>query len=241
MTQDQSPAVVEFGPASGPPGPAPHRPALSRLLTGARLDDRAVPVIAGLGAVAVFVSMFSPWQLTLANVSLASDDGVQMRLSAGLTELGSLGSGYLMGVFAVAACTALVLFGAPPVRQHARLAGLGVSGALFALVIALGVQLSQHSVVVREEVLGRQPDTSYRTGMYLAFAGVAALGVALYLAGRLPAPVHGDAEAGAEAKEPSLWRWPRRPAKPAAGADVPPPPADLTVSPTTPFVRTPDQ
>jgi hypothetical protein len=263
MTQDHSaggpagagsPAVVEFGPASGPPDqPPPRRPALSRLLAGARLDDRAVPALAGLGAVAVFVSLVSPWQATVVDPDTVVGPGAPQEVSAGLLDLGSWGTGYLMAGFALAACVALVLFGAPAVRRHARVAGLGVGGALFAMVVALAVELSRNSVVYPVFYVSEQePATSYRPGMYLAFLGAAALTVALYLAGRLPSPAQlrgtagegaagqGAGEAGAAAagagEEGSLWRW-RRPSQPAADPTEPPPPADLTVSPAAPFVR----
>jgi hypothetical protein len=249
MTQDHTPAVVEFGPASGPPDrPAARRPAISRLLGGARLDDRAVPALGGLGAVAVFVSLISPWQMATVDAAYAERIGLPQELSAGLTDLGSWGTGYLLAGFALAGCVALVLFGAPEVRRHARLAGLGVGGALFAMVVALAVELSQRSVlfsVYYENGTGAA--TTYRSGLYLAFVGVAALTGSLYLAGRLPAPATATASgtervsAGAEAGEDqtqagSLWRWRRR-SRAAADPDEPPPPADLTVSPAAPFVR----
>lgn len=247
MTQDHTPAVVEFGPASGPPDrPASRRPALGRLLRGARLDDRAVPALAGLGAVAVFVSLISPWQMATVDAAYAERIGLPQELSAGLTDLGSWGTGYLLAGFGLAACVALVLFGATEVRRHARLAGLGLGGALFAMVVALAVELSQRSVlfsVYYENGAGAA--TTYRSGLYLAFVGVAALTGSLYLAGQLPAPatatgterVSAGAEAGAdEAQASSLWHWRRR-SRAAADANEPPPPADLTVSPAAPFVR----
>jgi hypothetical protein len=242
MTQDQSPAVVEFGPASGPPDqPTVRRPALSRLLTGARLDDRAVPAVAGLGAVATFVSLFSPWQTTTVDVAAIGGNGPSQDVNAGLTDLGSWGTGYLMAFFALAACTALVLFGAPAVRRHARLAGVGVGAALFAMVVALAVELNHDSLVYPiYYVGGREPATAYRSGLYLAFLGTAALTVALYFAGRLPAPATAGDEAPADRTEAtSLWRW-RRPSRAAADPAEPPPPADLTVSPAAPFVHEPE-
>jgi len=238
MSQEPSPAVVEFGPASGPPDtPEVRRPILSRLLSGVRLDNRVVPALAGLGAVAVFVSLASPWQMTVVN----ADETVLTRtqeVTVGLTDLGGWGSAYLFGIFATAACTALVLFGAPEVRRHARLAGLGVSGALLATVAAIATELSRDSLVYPSYWAGQEGDPSVRSGLYLAFVGVAAAGGALYLAGRLPPPAGaGDGAAeGADGRAAlaGLWRW-RRSADP--DPDEPPPPADLTVTPTRPFVQ----
>lgn len=237
MSQEPSPAVVEFGPASGPPDtPEVRRPALSRLLDGARLDNRAVPALAGLGAVAVFVSMVSPWQATTVDTNDFGSEGLQT-VDRGMTDLGSWGPAYLLGTFAVAACAALVLFGAPVARRHARLAGLGMSGALFAMVLALAVELSRNSLVYPSFYTGPEPDPSTRSGLYLAFVGVAALGLALYLAGRLPAPA--SAEEGEPATS-SLWRW-RRARNAEPDPEEPPPPADLTVMPARPFVHGPEQ
>jgi hypothetical protein len=216
---------------------------LSRLLTGVRLDDRVVPALAGVGAVAAFVSLVSPWQTTTVDIADIAGPGSPQEVSAGLSDLGSWGTGYLMAGFALAACVALVLFGAPAVRRHARVAGLGVGGSLLAMVVALAVELGQNSLVYPIYFGGREPATSYRPGMYLAFLGAAALTVALYFAGRLPSPARpgraagqaGAGQAGA-AEEDSLWRW-RRAGRPATDPAEPPPPADLTVSPTAPFVR----
>jgi hypothetical protein len=244
MSQESSPAVVEFGPASGPPDtPEVRRPILSRLLSGARPDYRAVPALAGLGGVAVFVSLISPWQVTMVDLSEAGTEPPRS-VDSGLTELGSWGAAYLLGVLGVAACAALVLFGAPAVRRHARLAGLGVSGALLAMMVALTVELSQNSLTYPIYFVGQVPESSPRSGLYLALVGVAALGVAQYLAGLLPRPAGAGerAEEGAagQAEPTSLWRW-RRASKPEPDHDGPPPPADLTVTPTRPFVRGPGQ
>jgi hypothetical protein len=242
MSQEQSPAVVEFGPASGPPDtPEVRRPMLSRLLAGSRLDDRTVPALAGLGAVAVFVSLVSPWQSSTIESNEVVNGPQQQTAEIGLTYLGTWGPAYLIGVFAVVACAALVLFGAPAVRRHARLAGLGVAGALFAMVVALAVELSQNSLIYPAYFVEQQPPTSSpRTGLYLALGGVAALGVALYFAGQLPPPAHAGEDAGGGAETPSLWRW-RRNGKAGPDPDEPPPPADLTVMPTRPFIHGPDQ
>lgn len=245
MSQEQSPAVVEFGPASGPPDtPVVPRPMLSRFLSGARLDNRAVPALAGLGAVAVFISLVSPWQTSAASIGITGPPTNQ-EVTLGLTDLGGWSPAYLVGVLAVAACAALVLFGTAEVRRPARLAGLGVSGALLAIVVAAAVQLSQDSLVYPAWINDVQrPDPSISSGLYLAFVGVAALGGSLYLADRLPAPAHAaGADAVAHAGEAdsatgSLWRW-RRAGPPAPDPEEPPPPADLTVMPARPFVHGP--
>jgi hypothetical protein len=239
MSQEPSPAVVEFGPASGPPDtPEVRRPTLSRLLAGSRLDDRTVPALAGLGAVAVFVSLLSPWQATTINLDEFGGGQGLRSIDAGLSDLGGWAAAFLVGVFAVAACAALVLFSAPAVRQHARLAGLGVTGALLAMLVALAVELNRNSLIYPVYV-PQEPDSSVRSGMYLALFGVAVLGVAQFLAGRLPAPASaGEDEDGGSATA-GLWPW-RRTRKAEAEPDEPLPPADLTVMPARPFVHGPE-
>jgi hypothetical protein len=222
VTQDESTAVVEFGAKR-----EKRRAAFARFMHGARLDDRAVPAIAGLGAVALFVSLVTEWQTTTVEVSGSEFDTGQFQdVGAGVGDLGSWGTGYLMGVFGVVAATALALFGAPAVRRHARLAGLGVAGTLLALLVAITAELSRNSMVTPVYYIAEQePATSYRSGLYLAFAGAAALGLALYLAGRLPAHATVKERREAEAKQEST---------------EPAPPADLTVQPVAPFVQLPE-
>lgn len=236
VTQEQSTAVVEFGAEEAEK--ESRRAALARFLHGARLDDRAVPAIAGLGAVAVFVSFVTEWQATSMDVPQGEFDfGLAQDIGAGLGDLGSWGAGYLMGVFAVVAASTLAVFGAPAVRRHARLAGLGIAGTLIALLIAITAQLGRDSLIIPGYYIAREePATSYRSGLYLAFAGVAALGVALYLVGRLPAHRSGEAEETTEeqpqeATPDDYWRRNGEPA----------PPADLTVQPAAPFVQLPER
>ncbi len=251
MTQESAASVLEFGPASGPPD-APklrRRQGFSRWLTGARLDSRVVPILAGLGAVAAFASLVTRWQETRIGVEL--DEGFiesgNPKVVADLTDIGTWSFGYLMGLFALAACVALVLSGAPEVRRHARLAGLGSTVALLALLVAAGIDMGRTAVGIPPYAyLGEtrvQFDNSYGPGLYLAFAGVAAVGAALYLAGRLPAAVKPGHAPTAEADEKTedLSRWRRQPAAGADNHDEPPPPADLTVQPTSPFIQIPDR
>lgn len=241
MTQEQATAVVEFGPAHEPERKLTGK-VRERVLSRVRLDDRAIPAVAGLGAVTVFVSLLSDWQMTSVNVE---DTGLGAQttqdVSAGLTDLGSWGTGYLMGVFGLVACLALVLFGAPAVRRHARLAGLGVSGALLALLVAVAVELGRNSLVYPVfYIVPQEPAVSYRPGVYLAFLGVAGLGLALYLAGRLPAP-SGTVDTGTGDRTESLWRWRRRQASVEPRTEDEAGPVDLTVSPAAPFVQPSDR
>lgn len=262
MTQESSPAILELGPASGPPDPAAarRRQGLSRwlarprrCLTGARPDTRVIPVIAALGAAAAFASLITDWQKTTIGISVGESfvDSGEPAVVAGFPDLGTWGTGYLIGLFGLTAAVGLVLFGAPAVRRHARLAGIGAGSTLFALLVAATIDIADKPVGIPSYAfLGENRvrfDSSYGPGPYLATAGVAALGLALFLAERLPAPagtvestqriVPGDN--GTPDGEGALVSW-RRPVTATADPDEPAPPADLTVTPATPFVHVPE-
>lgn len=240
-------AVVEFGGSSI----VSRRTGLARWLSTPRVDHRVVPVVSGLGAVAVFASLIEGWQsTTLTAEQIGNPTRGAQTVSANIDDIGVWGTSYLMGVFAVVTATALVFFGAPAVRRHARVAGLALSGALLALLVATTVELGRASVLISSFYLdGQKPPIEYGRGIYTAFLGVAASGLALYLAGRFaPAQVHQDSPTpGQENAEPSgtaspeIWSWQRqRPAEEIDDGGLAPP-ADLSVGPTAPFVHLTDR
>lgn len=256
MTQEPAPTILEFGPASGPPDPsgpsgAPpprrRRNGLAQWLTGARLDTRVLPFIAGLGAAAVFASLLTRWQTSALEVVVGGRviNETGREYIAMLSDTGGWGAGYLVGLFAVATSASLVLFGAPAARGHARVAGLGAAVALLAILAAAAADMNGRAIAIPSWVYVGESEVSfnnsYGPGVYLAFAGVATLGLALYLAGRLPGPASADGlpRSEAELTTEDLSRWRRRPETGDADAGAPPPPADLTVQPTSPFVHVP--
>lgn len=250
---DDDAAVVEFGAQE----PRSRRAALTDALSKLRGDHRVVPVVAGLAALALFASLAGEWQVTTINEPDFFGQGLAAApVSAGLGELGGWAAAYLIGVFALVGCVALVLFAQPAVRDLARVIGLAMAGTLGAVVVAISFDLSDRSVAVASLGIYNGPDApqyelTYGRGLTMAFLGVGGLALALYLAGRLmPAPTQVDAAATAGAAAPpdgaaesqaesADWPW-RRPSAKQAPAEVPQP-IDLTVSPATPFVPLSDQ
>jgi hypothetical protein len=246
------PAVVEFGADE----PAPKRPRAAQVFAAVRRDWRIVPILAGLSAVAIFASLVGEWQTS--TFTLQQQSGVQLDdlpppAVAGVADLGGFSTGYLIGVFVLVGCMGLVLFGRPAMRDQLRILGLTAAGVSAAILVSATVWLDSHSAAYATDrvFFGRQGPTyelTYERGLTMAFLGVAGLAVALYLAGRLmPAPpaqpaVAADADAGpgprTDAVEQVDWPW-RRPRSAPEPDDLDgdlPPPADLTVAPTAPFV-----
>ncbi|BCB86006.1 hypothetical protein [Phytohabitans suffuscus] len=249
------PAVMEFGPDQA----VRKRPRPSQIFTAVRRDWRLVPVVAVLSAVAVFASLVGEWQTTTFTQPDLFGPGITQPVVAGLADLGGFGTGYLIGVFVLVACTGLVLFGRPGVRDQVRILGLCAAGVSGAVLVGTAVWLDGTSATLGATgyFIGPQGpvyELAYGRGLTTAFLGVAGFALALYLAGRLmPAPpaqpaaaavTTAAAEAGPapEAGEPVDWPW-RRPRAPQEPEDLDsdlPPPADLTVAPTAPFVPMPD-
>jgi hypothetical protein len=243
--------VVEWGgdePASRRRRwPSPARFDLSRL--GAELagDRRLVLLTIALGGVALFVSLFSEWQVTSVDGAIFGDTEVGNRpVEAGIVDLGGWGAGYLVGLFLLVGGIVLLLFGPPAGRLYGRLAALSTGGVLLAILVALAVELGEHSRLssVMELTLSEdQYDVTYGRGVWCALVGVAAAMLGVHLAGRHlpPEPVATPVVAApaASAAEPDgtptdwPWRRPRTAVDDAEG--LPDAPIGLTVSATTPF------
>jgi hypothetical protein len=255
MSPDQQPAsstppgeesVLEFGtePAA-PAGPPRRRWNLTGAAASLAGDRRVVPLSAVLGGVALFASLISEWQVTLVDTSVfgATEAGL-LPVPTDLGDLGSWGAGYLAGLVALVPATVLVLFGPPPGRRYARLLGLSTGGMLLGLLAALeptlnGVSRTMGYVLRFQPQLGRAQVTTGR-GIWCAIAGVVAVMLALYLAGRhAPRAAAERLAADDDADEPeAVWSW-RRPAEP--DEDRPPAdPFDLTVTSTRPFTSLDD-
>jgi hypothetical protein len=248
MTDDDA-AVVEFGGQE----PRSRRAALNDVLGKLRHDRRVVPVVAGLAALALFASLAGEWQVTTINEPDFFGQGLSPApVPAGLGELGGWAAAYLIGVFALVACVALVLFAQPAVRDLARVIGLAVAGTLGAVVVAIAFDLNDRSVAVASLGIYNGPDApqyelTYGRGLTMAFLGVGGLALALYLAGRLMPAAAGSIATGAASAESddlapaeSDWPW-RRPAAKETQAEEIAQPIDLTVSPAAPFVPLTDQ
>ncbi|MEN3610248.1 hypothetical protein AAH979_11915 [Plantactinospora sp. ZYX-F-223] len=209
-------------------------------------DSRLVPVVGAAGAAAVFASLIGDWAVTSMTVEGAEN---AVALGSGVVDMSTFGTAYLVGVFGVLGCLALVLFGSPGVRHNARVVGLAVSGAVLGVLVATTGSLD--TLADRWQMYGQLDGMviEYGQGLVLAYVGTGGFGLALLLAGRFvrrsavaPAPAaEPGAPAGPLPAEESDWPW-RRPraagtAEVADDDDGRPPPIDLTVTPTKPFAR----
>ena len=236
--------VVEFGPDPDAPRPERRRWSATEFAIGLAADRRAVPVAAAVGAVALFASLISEWQISELDSDQFVGGGVNGNrpLPAGVTDLGALGGAYLGGLFALTGAVVLVLFGPPPARRYARLLGLSTGGVLIAVLAALVSALGDTSRTVLAlftlELEEDQLQLSYGRGIWCAFFGVAMVVLALYLAGRhdpaLSVTGPETAPDQPDTMAPVVWSW-RRPRDGDDDEQPPEAPFDLTVSSTKPF------
>ncbi|MFJ1537644.1 hypothetical protein ACIODS_03785 [Micromonospora chalcea] len=216
--------VVEWGDAE------PESPGRAGRSLAALGRDRRLPtVLAGLATVATVASLIGEW-LIITVPAEARDDDAPTRLTSGISEIGGFGVAYLVGLLGLSVALALALRGAPAVRRHAALAGLGLSAGMLGLLVATAASLEQLARRILFFVGDQQLDVEHGRGLVTGFLAVALLAAALHLAGR------GAGDAPAD-EEPDDDRPDDRPAWRGRTAtdDLPPAPADLTVQPTVPF------
>jgi hypothetical protein len=232
--------VVEIGDERPPRvGSAP----LARIRRLTR-DRRLVPLIAGLGAVALGASMLSEWQVTSVDGTYFRDDQVGNRaLSSGIGAIGGWGGGYLAGVVLLSAAMALLLFGPAAGRAYARVVALSAGVSLVVVVLAIADNLHDDSQALEGVVELQLPQESYflsyGRGLWCALFGVLAVLLAAWLAGRHVATAP-TAAAVLVADAPLVdWSW-RRPGAPDEDDPQPDHPYDLTVSSAAPFTPLPD-
>jgi hypothetical protein len=226
------PTVIEWGSDSPP-----------RWSWWRHADPRNARGLAGLAALATFGSLVGNWQvaswdpenegaLSEAFADLAS------QYPAGFSTLGTWASGWLVGLFALAACTGLAVFAEAPVNRYARTAGLtvaAVQAGLFA-VIALDLLRSpplspfESIVILGSEV--PEPQLSWGPGLYAAGAGLLLVAAAIWRSRPVPALESQPQPAGPQ---------------PPEAASVPPQsgsarsgPADLAVGPAERFTAPTD-
>ncbi|WP_422772565.1 hypothetical protein ACN28C_05975 [Plantactinospora sp. WMMC1484] len=217
------------------------------LLSRLGRDARLVPVIGAAGAAAVFASLLGDWAVTTMPAENVPSE-TPITLGSGVADMSAFGTAYLVGVFGVVGCLALVFFGSPGVRHNARVAGLAGAGVTLGVLLATTGTLD--TLGDRWQVYGELEGMTieYGQGLVLAYVGTGGLGLALLLAGRFvrrpaaeAAPGAGPEVPAGPAPEESDWPW-RRPGS-AHAAQQPeddeglPPPIDLTVTPTKPFTR----
>ncbi|MEU8070912.1 hypothetical protein AB0B20_14270 [Micromonospora sp. NPDC049151] len=196
-----------------------------RSLAALSRDRRLPTVLTGLGAVAAVASLIGEW-LVIAVPAEVRGGETPTRLTNGISDIGGFGTAYLVGVLGLSVAVALALRGTPAVRQHARLAGLGLAAGVLGVLVATAASLEQIARRILFFVGEQRLQVEHGRGLVSAFVAVALLAGALYLAGRAAGGVTGDAEPDGE--RPGRGRR-------ADEDDLPPAPADLTVQPTTPF------
>jgi hypothetical protein len=218
--------------AWGDDGP-PRRRRAFRLLDQVRADQRSTPLtVAALGLAAVFGSLVSDWA-TMRIREAAAEQSEPTEFIVGAANI-DVGSGYLVGVLAIVALTALAVFGTPSVRHNARIAGAATSAGLLLLLVAGTVSLdgTVRRMYPFPSQVELEVDVRYDLGLTLAYAGTAALGLALQLAGRRGATRSSapDDRDGNKPTEPGERRGPRH-----GWTETDEPVRDVTVLPAPPF------
>jgi hypothetical protein len=240
LMPEASESVIEFGPDDDAAAP-PRRSRTAGFLTGLAGDRRLTPITAALGALALFGSLVSEWQITDVDGTVWGDGTAGTRsLETTVADLGGWGGGYLSGLLLLTPAAVLTMFGPPAGRRYARLSALSIGGLLLAMLAALTSYLGETSRTVGQAVLsGLDPDqvaVSQGRGLSCAAVGVALVTLALYLSGRAPQPA-GEPPASAEDAHPA---WGRRRTGPAEPDGPPQEPFELTVSAAKPFTSAQD-
>jgi hypothetical protein len=216
-------AVVEFG--TEPEAEPVRRRSVTGFGRELLADRRLVPIGAALAAVAAFASLISEWQVTTVDAAaLGNGELGDKTLPTDLADLGAFGGAYLTGLFLLVAAVVLTLFGPAEGRRYARLAGLGVGGALLGVLLSLtsllGDQSRLFSRLYTLELNNDQLKVAYGRGLWCALIAVVLAIGALYLA------------------SPSSWEWRRVLEQDRDGEtddEDEDQPLELTVTPAKPF------
>jgi hypothetical protein len=236
-------AIVEFGPDDEAQRAPRRRVAVGDFLSRLVDDRRIVPLAAALGAVALFGSLVSEWQLTQVDGAFWGDGEIGDRpLVTTVADLDGWGGGYLTGLFLLVAAVVLTLFGPAAGRRYARLSALSVGGTLLAMVAAIASHLGDTSRIVGQlsatNLEEDQVTLSQGRGVWCAVLGVGLVLLAMVLAGRHQAPEAAPVGAAADPEHPAepapaVWSWRR----PVTGEEdgLPDAPVGLTVTSAKPF------
>lgn len=237
-----------------------------------RADPRLAPLLAVLAGLALFGSLLTEWRVwTIVENSDAIGGFGRQRLVSSVISFPGVGNAYLIGLLVLAACVTLVLRGTEPVRRNARLVGLATTGVLLAVLVTVTAQVDQVGGVVEDIALPDSGDGAafqstieYGRGIYLAFAGVGIMGLALWWVTPVERRVSGVSSAEPDETDESLdsesngdggleaagwgssggagWPWRSRAAKRSTSTHTQPSrPVDITVEPAAPFLPPGDQ
>ena len=216
MTEDTQAAVVEWGSASA-------ERVRWRASFGGPVGKWSAWASAGLGALALFGSLTTEWQI--ATVGELPPREYELGLGVVMTW----GTGWLVGAVLLAACVGLALGGRSGVADSARVLGFSVAAALTVVLAAASVRLPQEALLAYGDP---EVELSLGRGVYLAYLAVLLLAGALWLA-RLHAAARSDEVAG----DGPTGRVPRPRAHGdrAAPPEVEPGVRDLTVTAADPL------
>jgi hypothetical protein len=235
--EPQDPAVMEFGDDDEPVDDEPRGNVLRALLA----DPRLVLVCAGLAGVAAFGSLIGEW-FTIQDPNGDPSGATMFEWRMGVNGAGSLGSAYLVGVLLLAMLVMLAVGGPLSTRHAARVAGLGASGTVLAVLIAFRVTGRDYQTPGIFIAPGQPHEFVFGRGLTVAFLVPILAGLAFLLAARLArhSPAAEDDEPAEAVERPVVdwsWRRPRQSPGDRAQDLSEPPPLDLTVQPATPFAR----
>lgn len=241
--EDRSDEIVGGQWGGDGPRSSGHRRSVTQFLR-----NRGLPlVLAGLGAVAGLASLTQTW--VVRHFPPISPDGGTLQIRETVDRTGGLGLVYLVGILGLAVAVALTLHGTGATRPNARIAGLALAAALLAVLVAGMTTIDNQDGIAAGYFPGQEGFVEHERGMVAALLTCALLGAAVLLA---PAAGRSEPEAGAARPEDGAAALEdgaatpgagaaaleaRRPRPRRAAADDLPPPADLTVRPTAPFVR----
>ncbi|WP_147315489.1 hypothetical protein [Asanoa ferruginea] len=240
MSEDHSgPAVVAFGAGEPTTGRLRANPFGAWVARVGR-DRLLAAIVAVLAAAAGFISLVTQWYsiaVPAGDVSPEEGGSVGQTLTFTVGDVGTFGTGYVLGVLTLVVACALAFFGPPALRPVLRVGGLGLAGGLVAVLVALSVSFG-HSIERNYFGANIDLDTTRHAGLTGAYAAVLLAGAALFLIGRhrfVPTPT----EAPPVAVAPdSVWQAPRPYRSDETAAEVAAAaPLDLTVQPARPFAH----
>lgn len=170
MTED----VIDFSPDGR------HDRSPTRHWPSWRTNGAALP-LAALGAALAAASCFGEWQ----SVHIPDEGRQAQTFSSPVAALGPLGAAYLMTAVVLFTAAVLTLFGDRSIRRTARLAGLALSGCALVLLAGTANMLSKtiDGANFRFYPADSMDEITFQLewGIFAAFAGVVAVGVALVL------------------------------------------------------------
>ncbi|WP_433530523.1 hypothetical protein ACQPYA_31065 [Micromonospora sp. CA-263727] len=225
-------SVVQWG-AEDDESPTAGR--FRRVFAGLGRDHRVPMLLAGLGSVAGLASLLGEWSTTTIPNG-GPDPATPLKVTSGVSEIGGLGTGYLVGLLALGCAVALALRGTAAARTNARVAGLALAAGVFALLAATASALedsARRGMFYYSSEIGFEVE--HGRGLLMGFAAVVLFAAALFRIAPEPAGAPADPD-GTPPESAGRRRGDRRRAEETELAEDRPP-ADVTVTAAVPFAR----